>query len=666
MKNNYKLIWTVCIALFFGFSQGQEAYITGTAKVKVQPNTLFYFGDNLTVSSSVNGVFENAGNVKVEGDYVNSVSGSTGANFVSTWTDNTNYGQVIINQASASGYLSMEKGKIDPATYNWGQFAVPFVYADAQEAMQGLFGTNYSNGGNRYYASMMVWDNVSKPEFDHLNNASTISPISYVILNLTYNSANIKGLMTGPGKLQYYGRPANGLHSGVMNPSMYFPALNWDDWKNQLNSHNERYHTYIDDKARTATDPDYNLNFGKYYFQFGNPYTSNIDLAYIGLPNGGANYDDGVYFSNLLGVVKSTSATWTAGVGLNTSSLQVAKFDAVSGAWSGSADALIARPFEPFVVVLKDDEAVANFEFSDKLKTFSMIPGQLGSGYVFNKMAANGTEIDTDTDAVGSLSEVWTGARKRFYQLGLRLENQDGTPTENSVYVAVTSFTPNGVANDLEADYYDFGSRTGFYLDQENPTGLSVKNSVTKMHINAVNTDYINKPIPLFFNRASGDLNSYYLKADLFFQTIFNKLEEEAVNYADGNSFFFYDGANDVLLPVTTDFSYLITPHASNSKRPFYQLYWNGGPQLNKKEIGDEFALNSTIIYKDRDLHKVRFGESWDNAIVKVYDLTGRNIQSYSNVDASVEFNIELPKGVYVVRLEETNTGEVYTQKLIK
>src|SRR5690606_33390199 len=148
MKNNYKLIWTVCIALFFGFSQGQDAYITGTAKVKVQPNTLFYFGDNLTVSSSVNGVFENAGNVKVEGDYVNSVSGSTGANFVSTWTDNTNYGQVIINQASASGYLSMEKGKIDPATYNWGQFAVPFVYADAQEAMQGLFGTNYSNGGN--------------------------------------------------------------------------------------------------------------------------------------------------------------------------------------------------------------------------------------------------------------------------------------------------------------------------------------------------------------------------------------------------------------------------------------------------------------------------------------------------------------------------------------
>src|SRR5690606_13878903 len=209
------------------------------------------------VSSPVNGVFENAGNVKVEGDYVNSVSGSTGANFVSTWTDNTNYGQVIINQASASGYLSMEKGKIDPATYNWGQFAVPFVYADAQEAMQGLFGTNYSNGGNRYYASMMVWDNVSKPEFDHLNNASSISPISYVILNLTYNSANIKGLMTGAGKLQYYGRPANGLHSGAMNPSMYFPALNWDGWKNQLNSHNERYHTYIDDKARTATDPDY-------------------------------------------------------------------------------------------------------------------------------------------------------------------------------------------------------------------------------------------------------------------------------------------------------------------------------------------------------------------------------------------------------------------------
>ena len=665
MKKNYKLILTVGLGFFFGLSQAQEAFITGTAKVKVQPNTLFYFGDNLTVESDVDGIFENAGNVKIEGDYVNPVDGTTGENFVSTWTDNMNYGQVIINQGVGAGRLSMEKGKIDPSTYGWGQFSVPFVYTNAEEAMQNLFGTSYSNGSGRYYASMMVWDNVNKPEFDHLTSTNTISPIDYVILNLTYNSAGIKTLMSGAGKLQYYGQPANGVHSGAMNPSMYFPTLNWDGWKNQLNSHNERYYTYIDDKVRTSSDPDFNQNFGKYYYQFGNPYTSNIDLAYIGLPNGGTYYDDGVYFNNLLAVVKSTSATWNINSGLNTSSMQIAKFDTESGAWSGSAEALIAKPFEPFVIVLSDDTVSSNFEFSDKLKTFSMVPGQLGPGYVFNKTANDTEEMGTDGYQPSSAT-AWNGARKRFYQLGLHLETADGTPTENKVYLAATSFTPNGIANELEADYSDFGSRTGFYLDQENEQGLSVNAASRKMHINAINTNFINKPIPLFFERKSGDLNNYYLKADLFVNNIFNKLSEEDQNFADGNSFFFYDGGKDVLLPITTDFSYPITPQSITSSRSYYQLFWNGGP-LNKEELSsDEFALTSTIIYKDRELHKIRFGENWDIAIVKVYDLSGRNIMAYDNVDASVEFGIDLPKGVYLVRLEETKTGEVYTQKLIK
>lgn len=661
MKSNNYFFLTLCIGLVFGASNAQEAFVTGAAKVKVQPNTLFYFGDNLNVTSSTVGVFENAGNVKVDGNYVNSMPSTKGENFVSTWADNQNYGQVIIkNQAAANaGFLSMEKGKISPVTYSWGQFAMPFVYNNGDDAMQNLFNRTYVNGANRYYASMMVWDNTSKAEFDHLRNNTAVSPIGYYILNLTYNSAGIKPLMTGAGKLQYYGKAANMEYSGAMNTSIYFPTTPWSGWRNMKNSHNEKYSTYIAEYVRSASDPDYNFLFGKYYFQFGNPYTSNIDLAYIGLPNDGVtNYDDGVYIPNLLAVVKSSSATWNEQNGLSTSAFVMAKFDAVNGEWTGAAEALIAKPFEPFVIVLKDDTAPGDFTFTDKLKTFNMTPGQMGTNVTITPKNDSKANISSLTDISSSNSD--------FYQVGLKLYN-NGLPTENSIFVAVTNSVSNGVPNDLEADYSDFGTQSGFYLDQEKADGTAIKTAARKMHINTINSNYVNKPIPLFFNRKSGDNTTYELKADLFYQNIFNKLDHSDMNFADGNSFFFYDGVKNILLPITADFSYMVLPQGTNSNREYYQLYWNGGPVYNKEDLSsDELALGSTIIYRDNDLHKVRFNDQWSSAEIMVYDMTGRNIMAYDNVDANVDFSINVPKaGAYIVRIE-ANTGEVYTQKILK
>lgn len=655
MRNTY-LCLSLCMSILAGSTFAQEAYVTGNTKIKIEPNTLVYFGDNLNLNAAVNvdKVIENDGNVKIDGNFINNDIATDGKNFVSTWTSEYEYGQVIINEAKTADALSMQKGAIDPNSWSWGQFAIPFNFASTNAAMQSLFGGAYQNGSNRYTASMMKWDNVNKPEFDHLNNASTLSPTEYVILNLYYASAGIKNLMNSApgGKMLYKGLPSNGLHAGIsLGNNDYYGADNWNTWKEKKNSHNERYKTYIEDYLRDQFSED--ATYGKYGYQYGNPYTSNIDLSNIGTNTG---YDDGVYIQDLKGVYKFNDITWNPTVGTGgSSSSAVGAFKATFNGttWAGDADALIIKPFEPFVLTLNSNTP-QTFSFSDKLKTFTNLPRVIPTPFAKNQSNSQVGEYESE------------GITGDFYQLGLRLYNEDGSQTGNRVYVVVASGVENGVNHNFEAEYADFNNRTGFYLAQENVEGLPVKTSARKMDINAVNPDFVNKPIPMFLNRTAGDTKGYYVKADLFHHSIFNKLDTENQNFEDGNSFFFFDDKEDVMIPITTDFSYYIAPEDIYGQKLRYEVYWNADP-LSRDHLGvnDEFA-GSTIIYKNQNIHQVKFNENWTNAEVKVYDMTGRNIQTFENVNAKSDFAIKLPsKGVYVVRIK-SNTGEVYTQKIIK
>jgi hypothetical protein len=673
MKNSY-LFLSLCFGILSGSAVAQNAYVAGNQKVKVNPNTLFYFGGDLTVNAaaSADKVVENAGNVKVNGQFVNNGS-ATGANFVSTWTNQNNYGQVIINQASSVNRLSMEKGVINPADFEWGQFAIPYAFATANDAMNALFGANYVQS-SRYYSSMMVWDNTSKPEFDHLLSASPLSPGDYVILNLKYYSGNIKGLMEtdADGKLLYPGLPTNGAFSKNIDPTIY-PTGNWSDWKELKNSHNEKYRTYIDDKLRNETTND--ANFGKYHFQYGNPYTSNITLAHLGTSLG---YDDGNNIANLAGVGKVNKTVWSFGSGNNASAstMLIAKYDAGANQWSGSAEALIVKPFEPFFLILEDGATgTRQINFSDKLKTFSMNPGVSVMPAPPVAPLQNNSDLNSSSSEIadriinnsGNDNSATFSSKKFFYQAELSLYNSDGNFTGNRAYIVASNLAKNGIDSKLESEYSDFEGRSGFYLAQENAQGEIVESSARKMHINAIGLNYTNKPIPFFFNRTSGDTNTYTLKSDLYFFDIFSKLSNNEGNYEDGNSFFFYDSLEDVLLPITTDFSYDIV-YTPENEVTRYRLYWNatnvgGRDQMDTKDL----IASSTVIYKDNTTHKVRFNENWDVAnTLKVYDLSGRKVMEYSNVKTDVDFEINLPsKGIYVVKIE-SNTGDVYTQKIVK
>lgn len=672
MKKFYLSI--IYLGLLSGTLYSQDTYVTGIAPIKVQPGTLFYHGGNFTVNSTVTpaSVITNDGNIKINGNFNNSAANSgNGANFVNRWLSEDSYGQVIINQSrSSNGRLTMEKESIDPGTFTWGQFAIPYQFTTARQAFETIFpGLTYREG-SRYNHSIMTWDNKTRPEYDHIDDQAALKPWDYVLLNLVNDAALIDRMEDGEAILKYAGTPANAAHSALYRPALY-PAITipWSTWKNNKNYYNEKYSSYIDEHIRVPQSQHH----GRYYFQFGNPYTSNIDLSFIGTDATPGDTDN-VFVQNLMGVVKVTGTGWNPNTGIVSPIAIRAIWSGTQ--WGGDPDALVIKPFEAFYIGLKSESTTLTadrfFNFNDGLKTFRMVPALTPGtdpGSPSSGKTAGDEIFDEEVDSEGrannaSLSAVANSARTSFYQLGLNLYTEDEVKTGNTVYVIVDTNSQTGTAQPIESDYTDL--TTGFFLTQEKADGSEITTPNGVLQINAVHPKYIAKPIQLFFKKEAQDMNGYYLKSELFFKNIFNKLKVEDMNYADGNSFFFYDKAQDVLLPITTDFSYYIE-RAEELQNSRYVVYWNGGPVTTsqKLETSDELA-GLTQVYKDGNTHKIRFNESWESADISVYDLAGRSIFSDKGVKTDVDYVLNLPKTMaYVVKIQ-SNTGETVTQKIIK
>lgn len=661
----------------------QNTYIVGNAKVQIKPNTLFYHAGSFNITTRVTEaeVVVNEGNIKIEGGFDNKATSAQDA-FVNKYDLNThNYGQVIIKETAtvtAGSKFIMEKPVIDPQTFDWGQFSIPFTYQTANDAMVALFGRSYVNGSNRYYHSMMRWDNMELPEFDHLLSGTEVQPTDYIVLNLMYSSPGIKNVMLNNQKLNYFGVPANSIHEAKFKPSIY-PNENWSVWKDWKNNYNERYRTYIEDPVRNNNTDE---NFGKYIFQFGNPYTSNLDLSFIGLPDNDSSYkNDGVYIPDLQGVTQYTEMAWSNEEGVESGNVRAVSATFNGSGWAGNPEALIVRPFQPFTINLRASTTNTGeriFKFSDGLKVFSSAPalspttGPLNPqdrsrhGATFaDLVSANLTQTTEGDGTLGNL--VLASSRLPFYQLQLDLFTENDHFTGNSVYIAVSNLTVSGQLSALESNYYGF--ENGLFVMQENPNGEEVTEVNQIMQINAIPHSFVGKPIPLGIKFPENNYNGYFLKANLFYKDIFSKLSEEEINFDDGNTFLFYDKVQDVLLPITTNFMYYIerTPEDLDLR---YVIYWNDGPEnstiFDKLDVSDELTHN-TVIYKDADSHKIKFNKTWKTAEVKVYDLTGRLIYSKSNVRVSDgDYVLDLPKNsTYVVKLQSEN-GEVYTKKIIK
>lgn len=673
MKKNYLCFFAFSIVFTAaGILHGQNTYVTGAAKVKVESNTLFYHGGSFNVVNEAAGTANtiiNEGNIQIVGGYTNTATTANasvaefdkGNNFVNVWNGVDSYGQVIIEDgATSTGYLTMQKNPIDTDAFDLGQFAIPFQYGtyNSEDAFKFLFGSaipyvgdcgvNVNCGTTRYAQSLLSWDNVEY-ESDAEPTGESVNSTKYYYLNFTSNGTGLKNIMDSHSSsntpLSYKGIPTPNSVTLAMSIANhpYTATSQWNAsgcsgeggencWSRKRNNYNERLESYIDDAFVNIADVGANqTTYGKYGFQYGNPFTSNLDLSGLTLPN-------------LRGVYKYSDVTTTeenGGQGTTAVESQFVKATRTgAGQWTGSAEALIVKPFEGFGLHLNDDTG-GSLTIGDAEKTFAMTP----SGSVSPRLVND------------------------FHQLGLYLVKNDelGTPTGNHLFIVAMAEGVTGEKQEYESDYSGsinedtgfFTTTTGFYGLQESAD--EIVTDFTPLYINAINSnDYVAKPINIVFNRNTE--GSFKLKGDLYEGNIFNKLTEGG--FQNDNKFYFHDTVEDVLMEIDSNFEYLIGNDVESSFDRFV-VYWNGYPEEDDTMGTADLISSRTIVFKHGSEYKVRFNDQWNSANLTVYDISGRVIYTANSINTTHDHVLGIKQpGVYVVK-SQSEKGETELQKII-
>ncbi|MGV0921433.1 T9SS type A sorting domain-containing protein [Empedobacter falsenii] len=640
-------------------ASAQDTYIGDKAVVKVNSNTLFYNGGNVTLNATNIPVVSNEGNVFINGGTFSkgSSGNQTGVEFVNKWTSSSQYGQLIIknsSNANVTAKVTVEKQAANTNNYVTYPIGMPF-----QDNVKQIM-TAFNNGtfkvecgfeqyscGNELYTgvTLKTWNN-DKIVNDVVTADKNFVPGSYYLLNLR-DGVGIKEFMTGI--INYKGTPAPQQltlkgNSVIHNMSQSdFSTKKYSEWKGLFNKYREPYYTYLGDNL---TD---NMLSGKNVYRFANPYTSNIDLSnidsWLTLLNGNNGSSSTVTSANLLPSIKSFNITkrmdsftigWDPQNGSTSSAngYYLAKLD-VNNNWTGSPEALIIKPLETFNLnfpMLDPSKLggtrIINVQanFTDNLKTFSNTP----SVTVLPKSGAKSSNL----------------SQNDFVQMELYMTN-DNMVIGDPVYLVGTTYYSTGGASKSV-------SNNSIYLfDEKVEGGVNLE---SQSNFNDFNTnDYIGKPLGIGFNNLT-EGNSYTFRLNLFEESIFNKVEKLA-----NGKFYLLDKKKDEVKEI--DSNSIISFTADNNNNERFEIYWNESP---KTLATNENNLNkSTLIYKENSNHKIRFEFNNTTANIEIYDLAGRKVQENKNLTTNTDYTLNLPsKAIYVVKITYNN-GKVISTKVV-
>lgn len=269
------------------FGQAQiHTYINNGAVVKVEENTLLYNTNDLFLNTTDPNKVLNEGNVRTGGfKKGTAITGQmTGGEFVNVWTDTapagtSKYGQLIITgtDAQTTAKMTQQKKAVSSASINWYPIGIPFqgTVKDFMAAYT-TFGNPSFRGecpvntfcGNRYYQTMMIWDN-EQIENDAVLSNTAVKPGQYYLLNLAMASTGLKAIYNSSNIIPYKGLPAPSTQNiaageGFPRGSTVadFGGLNYAQWKDRTNYYSETYESYLG----VRTDAASLYRFGKICF----------------------------------------------------------------------------------------------------------------------------------------------------------------------------------------------------------------------------------------------------------------------------------------------------------------------------------------------------------------------------------------------------------------
>ena len=702
-----KLLTLGALAAVFAMN-AQTTYVGSDAKFFVSTDASVYSGGNFMIDSNREKSVENKGNITIKGNYVKGPNNTNneGREFVNVYTDNVNYGQVMILSTDVNATARMTVERPAPSTnYFDGSYEMSFPYVDSVKYLMHSFGKNESDFKgycpkntpcpDRYKMTLTKWNN-NRLHHDAVEKGDTFLAGDIYNLNLRENDMK----QVAKGTISYKGTPSGKAYDkegikGVITPfasnSSQFSEAKYNDWKVMRNPYLEKYESYLG-YTKTASKI-----YGKNIYRFGNPYTSNIDLseldkdtqtnnngeswlkiAFNGQINGSdfrplIKYADPADNSSSYGLRDFTilkrmddyDDNWTRKKGTITvrSSYHAARIND-AGAWEGAAEALIIRPTETFQLYFpaislanafgNDRILAVNVKFEDRHKTFSHSP----KATVTAKTNADLDIPGLKTNSVSGLRTASVGKIRKevtnFHQLKISLV-QDNQQLGNPVFLVGADYKKEeGQAS---------GNSNAVFLYGVKDNEIEYK---SKKEFNGFNSlSYVGKPLGVGFNHLTKG-QTYRLLFGLYEGNIFNQVDKTS-------EFFLKDTKTNEVTQIDPKKEYTFVADEDVEKR--FVIYWKALPQAKKGDtektpealpnLNTLASSHKTIIYEDAGKGRIKFENISKTADIQIYNVAGKLVSSISNVTTETDYAVNVSSvGMYMVKVTYQN-GEVRILKFI-
>lgn len=644
------------------------------AVMHIGKDALVYNGGGMKIVGS--GLVQNHGNVMLVGSStdkfstvttsnVDKAEGSTVVNFINKINEtgayasvNTpanpsvyTYGQLYISgltQGNITGIVDQEYRNVKHGDYQ--QLGVPF-FNKTFSTFSTELGKTFVNS-RRSKNEMLVWNN-PKAEFDNVDvNSKTTSDAT------RYYSFGSLNLDTSSKVYTIKGRPYAEENTPAVTLVNGGASANFGNGGNNLNSYGGRYNSYLQDAFSVGFgEQPFTGNYGKNLYQFSNPFLTNLDLRNIAFTEPASTGDDN-NLSNIYGIRLDVSGVqYNPNAGGGSTSI---KFVTFVGAGTpstpvGDVDYLIVRPMGTFVIKMKDNTVPQTLNFT-KLRRFGYIPRSGSTNYTVS--AAKITDPGTAVMRTAASKKTTSGTANSVKQLGVIGLDASGNEIARTYYVVYPNAV-DGHPNTATAQVQSTVSELVTF--EEDPTAGGYDNNYLgySLYINEANeTSFQGKPIPL----AIYNPNIKKLKFEIRENA---ELLESPTSVLSSGISFYYKIDNGELITVTQGKEVAVSVPAGGADASLYY----GAPTEGTLSTGKvKIPSKTRVVFNPQiDNYLIKFDPVWKKANIVIYDMSGKIVKSYNNVNATSDFIIDLPKGnmMYIVTAV-ADTGEKMNSKIIR
>ncbi len=670
---NTQIIYTMRKSLFaiglLAISYSVQAqilcHVDTNANMYVSEGTLVYSGGG--VQTKANGILDVHGNIMVVGSGTDAFKTIDAAGADKTDGGNiilrlntpgsfatSTYGQLFIDgisQSNITGIVTKEYRTPSNGSGNYfQQVALPFS-GKAFNSLSTELGKTFNTTRTGANANpILKWDNANAVSITTLNLAPTSTtwdPSGYYMLRVRNNDWNPSAPAGAATVFNINGKPyapyaaavtlQNGGKSNLGTSNVVFGTNG-----NGVNQYNEKYNTYLDDSFEFTTSP-WAGTFGQNWYQFGNPFLTNLDLSNIGYTES-LTGSDGNAVKNIWGIEYNPGTVVTLPSGSTyATGAQVVTFTPSGDGYAlaaGDVDKVVIKPMQSFKIKLRDNTA-QTLDFNT-LRRFKSTARAAGTNYNVNaaKMANGKTASNT------------------VKQLGVIGLDANGNEIGRTYYVVSPSFTTGHQISAATSIQSSAGS--GLMGTSEEALNGGYDNNYKDsywLYINEANEDN--------FKGKNVKLRNFYdqVKSYKFEIRENTELIPNGTHQLSSGIGFYYKAENGNLIEAKQGDTVPVTNMEAN-------LYY--GEPSNLTLATDKTTpktSNTLVVYNPAvSNYIVRFDPNWKKADIQVYDMSGKLVISKKAVETTRDFVIELDgsvKSSYVVKIV-SDKGETVNTKILK